>query len=801
MASALQRDPPSPGAGPPDKGRLLGAEATTLQGAENSASGLTAPRGEPQDIIQGRKGAGVAAHKDPSEEARLSNRLYEQYRSEMASWAEEAGEDKEFYNGSHWTDRQIEVLTERQQNPVEINATYQLVEQAISMLTSRRPSFRATAREDSDVAYAETVSHLMQWIWQQSKGQARAKKAIRDYYVRGLGYLYTYVDPNADVGKGEVQVRDLDPFEVYVDPNSTDPLFDDAAHIIVRRLMSAEQIKALWPDAPLDQVQASRNRQGPVGRQRQGSHNMRLFNSEIDTQAHKQYEVLERFTKVDRPHWRVKNPVSGEEKVLTKDEYREWQEQPAFLVQTPQGRQPVTGTQEVQALEQIYNEVGPTYHMRRTRPRRQGGRTVEGRPEPASGQAQGPRAIPGSTRQIQPTTKGQLVEQGHVESRRFLRTRVKSVATLEDYELYEPFDLPISHYPVVPMANGHNRNPYPISDVRRVKDLQEMINKTHSLILAHASNATNQKVFYPEGSIQDPEYYEEEWNRAGSGWIPYNPEYGENGGINIASPPQLPKELYQNMDRFLKLMQRILGIYPLQQGSAENAPDTFKGTVQIDEFGMRRIKSKMDDIYMSLGRCGEIAIQMAQKLYRPDKVVRLTEPTGQTIEQKLGVAGQEGGQMDVAKFKDMMSTRYDVMVLGGSTLPSNRWAQLENYLEMYDRGIVDDIAVLKKTEIPEADNILRRKSVYKRMQSALKQAQETISDLKGDLQTARREAVSNEKKAELEKFKADLQQYESELRGAQDQYEQQLENELEKQQALLQQERSMRSPEGSDGSS
>ena len=46
----------------------------------------------------------------------------------------------------------------------------------------------------------------------------------------------------------------------------------------------------------------------------------------------------------------------------------------------------------------------------------------------------------------------------------------------------------------------------------------------------------------------------------------------------------------------------ILGIHPLQHGDPSAAPTTYKGTVAIDEYAQRRIKSKLDDIDEALNR-------------------------------------------------------------------------------------------------------------------------------------------------------------------------------------------------------
>jgi len=782
--------PSAPASTAPSSRGRRGTEATTLRGAETSPSGLTAPRGEPRLQQQESRPSG-RGHRDPHDEAKLTRRLYDEYRDHHHAWVEDASEDLEFYNGQHWTDEQREVLQERGQKAVEIETTYQLVEQAVAMLTANNPQFRATARENSDVSYADLIADLQQWMWKQSDGSRKLKAVTRDYYVRGLGYLYAYVDPNLDRGKGEVVMKDLDPFTVLPDPNATHPLLDDAAHVLVRRVLTAEQIRSRWPQAPLQDVQETTGGT-PTFRKRSGSYDATLHGESRD-QLHKKYEVIERYTKVERPHFRVRNPVSGEEQVFDKQEYRQFLDRPAYLVGTPNGPRPVTGQQEVQALDQIHDEMGPVYHMERPPPTREGAPQP---PQPAPGRAdQNPQGVPGSTRELQPTTAGTLIEQGQIESHRFIQERIKVVTTVgaTPGRLLAPIqELPVSDYPVVPFPNTHNRNPYPISDVRRVRDLQELINKTNSLILAHAANTTNQKVFFPQGSIQDPGYYEEKWSQAGAQMMPYDPAYGQRGGIEVAAPNQLPAQLYQNQDRFIQLMQQTLGIFSLQQGDPSKAPDTYQGTLSLDEFGKRRLKSKKDDIEYSLERVGDVATRMAQKLYRPDKVIRLTQPNGETVEQKLGVPGpQQTGQqkLDLQRFQEMMSIPYDVMIEGGSTLESNRWAKLQQYMEMYSAGIVDDVAVLKHSDLPDAESILQRKSMYSQMQKNIQSLQTTIDNLKSDLQTAQRAEMRAKKEAEMSDFKAKLDRVEGDLEQMSQVYQQNLAKEEEKQRALMKQSR------------
>ena len=93
-------------------------------------------------------------------------------------------------------------------------------------------------------------------------------------------------------------------------------------------------------------------------------------------------------------------------------------------------------------------------------------------------------------------------------------------------------------------------------------------------------------------------------------------------------------------------------------------------------------------------------------------------------------------------------------------MPSNKWGEWQVYMEAYKLGLIDRVEALKKTEIFDKSGVLQRMDEVAKLQSALKNAQSTIKDLSGDLQTARRETVSSKQRTEVEKFKGKLKESE-----------------------------------------
>ena len=159
--------------------------------------------------------------------------LWKTYSNNRETWAIQAQEDKEFRLGRQWTKEQRDVLEARGQAPIVVNRIHPAVESAKAMLTANKPSFRVSPREDSDNKVAQSINGLLEYIWQISDGDQALRNVVDDYYVTGMGAMQIYIDPMMDMGKGEVCVHDVDPLDIYVDPNSRDRFCDDAENVIV----------------------------------------------------------------------------------------------------------------------------------------------------------------------------------------------------------------------------------------------------------------------------------------------------------------------------------------------------------------------------------------------------------------------------------------------------------------------------------------------------------------------------------------------------------------------------------------
>jgi len=691
-------------------------------------------------------------------------RLFKDYSKKRDSWAQQAKEDKEFRLGRQWTKEQAETLEARGQAAIVVNRIHPAVETAKAMLTSNRPSFRCAPREDSDRKIANVMSALLSYMYDISDGRTIIRQVIDDYYVMGIGYINVYQDPMKDMGKGEVCMHDVDPLDVYVDPNSRDRFFDDAENIIISRLFSRDQAKKLYPKykKQIDNANSEQDFNMPeTGRDNES----KVFFPEDVGLLHEQSEYVrgyERYSKIEVQKIRTYESFSGKEELLDKKEFDEYIKQPAWIIEG----QVITDEKQAQ---QIAAQLIEQYEIAKEQQLLQ----IQTEMDKSGMSPDAP--MPESDikpPQIEQTDYQGLILKKIIDIVKIVVTRIKQCVIMGETLLYSRI-MPIEHYPVVPVCNLHTRTPYPTSDVRMVKGLQEYINKTRSLIIAHATTSTNTKILVPEGSV-DMKDFEEKWAQPGVA-IPYDPT---DGAPVTVQPSPLPNELYSNEQTAKNDIDHQLGLYEMMMGNSAAAPQTYKATISLDEFGQRKIKSKLTDIEQALVRVGQVAIPLMQQLYSTEKTFRLVNPNNSMSEYVVNKRLYDDKTGEVQVFNDITIGKYDIMVVSGSTLPTNRYAELEFYMDAYQKGLIDRQEVLKKTEIFDIEGVMQRTDEIQRLQSMVEQQQEQIKDLKGDLQTRDREAVSLRKKVEVEKFKGDLDKTSNKAKSAGVLFEKRLDDNL-----------------------
>ena len=634
-------------------------------------------------------------------QSKENQELHRRWRDARADWEVEARNDIDFYHGNHFTDAESEEMQSRNQADVPMDRISPAIEKLKSVLTAKPPVFTAVPREDSDVKVASAWRTILGYVWQISSGDVHMKDAIHDYAVTGLGYLYVYIDNEADFGKGEVKFTSVNPFRVYVPPSSRDRFFQDADSIILSTILTGEQIVNLYPflGAQMDEETGevipgiieeiseyseedypnAQNKNAMVIKTPAEAKDLDHFN-------HEKYQILERFYKTKVPFYRVVDSRSGEEMVMNEQEFA------AFLEENPG-----------------------------------------------------------------------VFERGLMNFEEVLQTRIGVVATVGEVLLYESV-LNTDVYPIVPLPNIWSGTPYPKSDVSRTRPMQRLLNKLWSLALSHAQASAGLKLLVPLGSavngleqlerdLANPNAVIEVDTSQGEPHYPAPTPLAsefyrliEQAEFYIDFIFGLPEMMHGFSE---KAPQTVRGTERMMMLGSERP----KSKLRDIEFGINIIGR----LLYSFSK-GHYTFQKIFRLIQPNN--NINEVSVNTLYSDMNPT-----VIDIAKDRNNIGQHDVRIEAGSTLPTSKwaeYGVYFEAYQAgLIDRTEV----LKKNPEIFDKESILSRMSEIAQLQQSNEQLQQQIKELRGDLQTAQRESVQDKKRVAVEKFKRDLSEVRSDAKA------------------------------------
>jgi len=325
--------------------------------------------------------------------------------------------------------------------------------------------------------------------------------------------------------------------------------------------------------------------------------------------------------------------------------------------------------------------------------------------------------------------------------------------------LVSKYALPSRRIPVIPFMNLHHGTPYAIGDVRFLRGIQKEINKRRSLLIAHATTSTASKLLVEKGAIDDIEEAERKNARPGS-IIEFNMGYQPP---TQSMPTPLPNGLFQLEGEAKYDLEYLAGMFAISQGSTRDAPETFRATLAIEEFANRRLNLKMRSVTNSLSIMGSVAWEYMQASYNYEKVVRITKPDGDEEMLKLGLV-DDPKEANLRKIFNVTTGTYDVKAVGGSTMASNRWAELQEYKELLQLGAIDQTEFLKKTDIFDREGILKRAGQLQQATAQIQQLSQIVEEMQGEVKS--RDGKLENAYQQIIKLKLELQERKKSQRSA-----------------------------------
>ena len=663
----------------------------------------------------------------------------------------------DFANDNQLSADDKELLEEQGMPTFTINRIIPVVEMLNYYATANSPRWQAIGTEGSDSDVASVFSDMADYVWYQSNGQSLLSNAINDSVSKSIGYLMVDIDPNADQGMGEVVIKQPDPFDIYVDPKSRDLLFTDAAYILMRKVLPRTHLMKEYPEAKTkiknsnSYDNSSYNYTEKVFDETQKDFSAKDILDESttdmldeeDTGREDLIEYYELFEKEQQLFVNVfykvppdpsmmqdiRQKVQQKVNQMQKEQAVAYKEKELELSQAAESGQilPERMKLELEKLQQQMKEQVEMAQIQFANELQKQSSIIES------------KVI--TKEEFNVLVKDEEFEELIVDTVEFYDARIKKTCVVGDVCIYEKY-LPskIKDYPLIPFHYKWTGTPYPISAVSPLIGKQQELNKVHQLMVHNASLGSSLRWMYEEGSI-DTEHWEK-YAAAPGALLPLR------SGFNAPTPVmpfQLPNAFFGISGEGKQDMEYLAGIYSSMQGDTKQTKDMpFKGMLAIDEYGTRRVKYWLKhSVEPALKQVGELVRQYTQSVYTANKIFRIVQPSAIQEEKQVEINIPVYNDMGeaIGKYMDYASSKFDVRLIAGSTLPVNRWAYLAELKELMQLGVVDDVAVLSETDIKNKDKIVKRKSLYAQMKNQIEGMEKQMQDKEGTIETLERQLV------------------------------------------------------------
>ena len=652
----------------------------------------------------------------------------------------------DFYLDNQLSSKEKAALEETGMPTFTINRVIPVVEMLNYYATASNPRWQAIGVEGSDSGVASVFADIADYIWNASSGQALYSNVVNDAITKSVGYLLVTVDPNADQGMGEVVIQQPEPFDIFVDPKSRDPLFRDAAHVMIRKVFTRTQLLKTFPQYAAKIKRASARFGEEIGQSLGATDTGDIQYKDISEGYDKKggvdqlIELFELYEKEQIKFYNVFYQVvpSKEEMAKITQNVQVQLEEMTKEMDVQMKELQTSLSQAVQSGEMLPERMQLEIEKQAKMNQEQ----LQAAQQQLMAEAQKAASIVQNNvvtvKEYKVLMEDENFASTVVDVVEFYKPAIKQSCVAGDVTLYES-ELPIEHYPLVPFTYKWSGTPYPMSAVSPLVGKQREINKAHQLMIHNASLGSSLRWMYFEGSI-DTDYWEKNATAPGA-LLPVNQGFDQPKEVQ---PAALNNAFYTITQQGKSDMEYLAGIYSSAQGDTQQQHETYRGMLALDEYGTRRVKQWLkSSIEPALKQVGEIVKQYSQAVYQAHKVFRIVQPNALQEEREAEInipIFNDLGEA-IGKWNDYGAAKFDVRIVAGSTLPVNRWAYLSELKELMKLGVVDDLAVLAETDIKDKTAIAKRKSLYTQLQQAVEGLEEQVKDKDGTIETLQRQLV------------------------------------------------------------
>ena len=656
----------------------------------------------------------------------------------------------DFSNDNQLSSEEETFLNDSGMPDFTINRITPVVEMLNYYATANNPRWQAIGVDGSDADVAAVFSDMADYVWASSNGQTLLSNAVNDAITKSLGYLHITVDQNLDQGLGEVVLHQPDPFDVYVDPKSRNMLFKDAAYIMVKKMLPKSHLKKIYPDSMRKITKAASNDSEYSLSQRSANEDQKdILQTDItstydekgeDDPLVNHFELYEKI-KVAYINVFYKVPPSEEKMKMIRQQAKA----KADMLKQELGVKLKEQQMQMEEAVKSGGMIQERYELEMKKATEMMTNQVKAALKEFQKQFEALNTKIDNKvvteKEFKILSKDDNFSNMITDTIRFYDNRIRITCVVGDQLIYERI-LPdnIKDYPIVPIHYKWIGTPYPISAVSPLVGKQRELNKAHQLMIHNASLGSSLRWMYYEGSINEETW--EKFSSSPGALLPVNHGYEPPKEV---MPAQLSNAFFGIVNEGKSDMEYLAGIYSAQQGDTKATQDMpYRGMLAMDEYGTRRVKYWLKhSIEPSLVQIGEVVKQFSQATYTAHKVVRIVQPNAirDSKEVEINKPLYNDFGKAVGKWNDYAAAKFDIRLVGGSTMPVNRWAYLQELKELAESGVIDPMAVLAETDIRNKEKIAERMSKVKQLQGQIGGLEEQVKDRDGTIETLERQLV------------------------------------------------------------
>ena len=255
---------------------------------------------------------------------------YVYYQSSAEEHKFQMSEDEEFYLGLQLTQAQKDYLISVGQPPEANNKIRPAVEQVLSNVSGSSPEWDVVPVGKTDTEVAFVYNELLDKIWFDSDGDRNFRSIVKDFIVKGLGFMYIYPDWQAEQGRGGIKIKRIAPENIYVDPNCTDPFFRDASSIILSDTSTKEAMKASFPEYAQQIEDANEDYREDSYATSKYNRDEIIRRPDVVDDGQPKIRRYIRWCKVTEEQVLLTDNLTGRQKSFTKEEYDEFKKTDRF---------------------------------------------------------------------------------------------------------------------------------------------------------------------------------------------------------------------------------------------------------------------------------------------------------------------------------------------------------------------------------------------------------------------------------------------------------------------------------------